>query len=219
MAHIFDIIGPIMVGPSSSHTAGAARIGKLARVMLQEPVQKAEIRLYGSFAETYLGHGTHLAVLGGLLGFDPDDIRIREADQLAAEAFSFDFVILSHVTVDHPNTMRLTLTGDKNRIEIVGVSVGGGRIRIVEVDGFPVRLNGESIVLVIHSVDRPGVITLLTACLASEGINIGNMTVSRQGKGSSVVMTIEIDAPADSRVLERVRSTEGVHRATQIIPL
>ncbi len=187
--------------------------------MLQEPVRRAEIALYGSFAETYLGHGTHLAVLGGLLGFDPDDIRIRQADELAALVFDYEFIIRAGVPVDHPNTVRLGLVGEKNRIEIVGVSVGGGRIRITEVDGFPVKLHGESIVLVIHSVDRPGVITLLTACLASEGINIGNMTVSRQGKGSLVVMTIEIDAPADSRVLDRVCSTEGVQRATQIIPL
>ncbi|HSL94194.1 MAG TPA: serine dehydratase beta chain, partial [Bacillota bacterium] len=110
MAHIFDIIGPIMVGPSSSHTAGAARIGKLARVMLQEPVRRAEIRLFGSFAETYLGHGTHLAVLGGLLGFDPDDLRIRQADGLASQAFDYEFIILADVTVDHPNTMRLSLS-------------------------------------------------------------------------------------------------------------
>jgi L-serine dehydratase len=219
MAHIFDIIGPIMVGPSSSHTAGAARIGKLARIMLQEPVHRAEIKLYGSFAETYLGHGTHLAVLGGLLGYDPDDLRIRQSDSLAREAFGYEFVVLSGVPVDHPNTMRLSLAGETNQIDILGVSVGGGRIRVTEIDGFPVKLNGENIVLVIHSVDRPGVITLLTSCLASENINIGNMTVSRQGKGSSVVMTIEIDAPAEPRVLDRVRSTEGVQRATQIIPL
>lgn len=219
MAQIFDIIGPIMVGPSSSHTAGAARIGKLAVVLLQEPLLRAEISLYGSFAETYIGHGTHLAILGGLLGFDPDDLRIRHADVIAQASFVYEFKILPSDPVDHPNTVRLILLGESKTIDVVGSSIGGGRVRLTEIDGFPVALNGENTVLIIHSTDKPGVITLLTACLAKAGINIGNMSVARQGRGASVLMTIEIDAALDNTTLNLMCRTEGVTRVTQIIPL
>jgi len=213
-----DIIGPIMIGPSSSHTAGAARIGKLARLMLQEPLKKAEITLYGSFAKTYQGHGTDLALLGGLLGFNPDDPRIREATALAKESFVHELKADTTTVTGHPNTVRLRLHGENGRVDVTGVSVGGGRIRITEIDGFSVNLDGESVVLVIHSVDKPGVITKLTASLG-EGINIGNMSVSRQAKGSWVVMVIEIDMALPRETEAVLSNIEGVKKITQIIPL
>ncbi|KAF0197974.1 MAG: L-serine dehydratase [Bacillota bacterium] len=218
MTNILDIIGPIMIGPSSSHTAGAARLGKLALRILQERVVSAEILLYGSFARTYVGHGTHLAVLGGLLGFDPDDTRIREADKLAKDEFTFDLVTLPEETVSHPNTVRLRLRGEREQLEMVGISVGGGRVIVTEIDRFAVHIDGESTILVIHSLDQPGVITKLTALIAEDSVNIGNMNVSRQSKGASVVMTIEIDSPISPSMLLRLKAVAGVSKITQIIP-
>lgn len=216
MTSIFDIIGPIMIGPSSSHTAGAARIGKLAWRLLQEQVIRADITLYGSFARTYLGHGTHLALLGGLLGFNPDDPRIKEADVLAGQSFAY--AITNGGEAEHPNTVRIALAGSKNRVEVVGVSVGGGSVRLIEIDGFPVRIDGESIVAIVHSLDRPGVITRLTARMADKGVNIGNMHVSRLGRGSSVVMTIEVDTELSPEMLMSIERIPGVGKITQIVP-
>lgn len=216
MTSIFDIIGPIMIGPSSSHTAGAARIGRLAWRLLQEPVRKAEIVLYGSFARTYLGHGTHLALLGGLLGFAPDDPRIRDAEALARD--SFTYTMKQGGEAEHPNTVRLKLYGNQAQVEVVGISVGGGSIRLIEIDGFPVRIDGESIVAIVHSLDRPGVITQLTSVVAMDGVNVGNMHVSRQGRGASVVMTIEVDSELSPSAMASMSTIPGVRRITQIIP-
>lgn len=218
MTNILDIIGPIMIGPSSSHTAGAARLGKLALRILQERVKSAEILLYGSFARTYLGHGTHLALLGGLLGFDPDDARIREAERLAKDEFTFDLIALPEETVSHPNTVRLRLKGEREQLEMVGISVGGGRVIVTEIDNFAVHIDGENIILVVHSLDQPGVITKLTALIAEDSTNIGNMNVSRQSRGASVVMTIEIDSPISPAMLLRLRAIAGISKITQIIP-
>lgn len=218
MTNILDIIGPVMIGPSSSHTAGAARLGKLALRILQEKVVSAEIFLYGSFARTYVGHGTHLALLGGLLGFDPDDVRIREAVKLARDEFVYELITLPEETVNHPNTVRLRLKGEHEQLEMVGISVGGGRVVVTEIDTFSVHIDGESIVLVVHSLDKPGVITKLTALMADDSVNIGNMNVSRQSRGASVVMTIEVDSPISFPMLLRLRAIAGVSKITQIIP-
>jgi len=207
-----------MIGPSSSHTAGAARLGKLALKILQEPVVNAEILLYGSFARTYVGHGTHLAILGGLLGYEPDDERIREAVSLAQSSFAFSITTLPEHAVSHPNTLRLRLRSSTQRLELVGQSLGGGRVCVTEIDSFPVRIDGESVVLVVHSQDQPGVITRLTALVAEEGVNIGNMNVSRLARGSSVVMTIEVDSPVSPDMLLRLERINGVSKVTQIIP-
>jgi L-serine dehydratase len=182
-------------------------------------VLEADIILYGSFAETYRGHGTHLALLGGLLGFDPDDVRIRESEKLAAQFFRYSLSTGKQLPSMHPNTVRLRLRGESSRVEVVGESVGGGRVRITEIDGFPVHLDGESVVLIVHSIDRPGVITALTSCLARASINIGNMSVSRQGKGASVVMTIEVDAEVDRQTAALLSNVDGVSKVTQIVPL
>jgi len=207
-----------MIGPSSSHTAGAARLGKLALRILEEKVTSAEILLYGSFARTYLGHGTHLAILGGLLGFDPDDARIRDADRLAREEFTYSIIPVLEESVAHPNTVRLRLKGEHEHLELTGISIGGGRVVVTEIDRFTVRIDGESVMLVVHSLDQPGVITKLTALIAEDGVNIGNMNVSRQSKGASVVMTLESDSPISPATLVRLRAITGVQKITQIIP-
>ena len=216
MAGLIDIIGPVMIGPSSSHTAGAARIAKLALRLLGEPVKTAEIILYDSFAHTYLGHGTHLAVLGGLLGFAPDDVRLRHADALARESFSY--TLATDEGMVHPNTVRLLLTGSSQAVEVVGVSLGGGRVAIVEIDGFPTHIDGAIHVIVVFSADRPGVITFLTSLIAGADVNIGNMSVSRRAKGDSVVMTIELDQPLKSAVLSEMLQGSGVYKIVQISP-
>jgi len=216
MAGLLDIIGPVMIGPSSSHTAGAARIAKLALRLLGEPVNRAEIILYNSFAKTYFGHGTHLAILGGLMGFAPDDVRLRTADILARDSFSYTLVTGEGPM--HPNTVRLLLTGSTQAVEVVGVSLGGGRVKIVEIDGFPTQVDGTSHVIVVFSADRPGVITFLTALIAKAEVNIGNMNVSRRYKGASVVMTIELDQPLARGLLSEMLQSSEVHKIVQISP-
>lgn len=218
MTRILDIIGPIMIGPSSSHTAGAARLGKLALRILQEELVEAEINLYGSFARTYIGHGTHLALLGGLLGFEPDDLRIRDALNLAKASFEFSIHALIEQPTTHPNTVRLKLRGPKESLDLLGISVGGGRVVVTEIDTFPVHIDGESIVLVVHSLDQPGVITKLTALIAADGVNVGNMNVSRLARGASVIMTIEVDTPVSADMSERLLAISGIRKITHIIP-
>jgi len=216
MAGLLDVIGPVMIGPSSSHTAGAARIAKLALRLLGEPVIKAEIILYNSFAQTYFGHGTHLAILGGLMGFAPDDARLRKADILARDAFSY--TLATGEGPLHPNTVRLLLSGSTQSVEVVGLSMGGGRVKIVEIDGFPTQIDGTNHVIVVFSDDRPGVITFLTALIAGAEVNIGNMNVSRRGKGASVVMTMELDQPLARGVLSEMSQSNEVHKIVQISP-
>ena len=141
---IFDIVGPVMIGPSSSHTAGAARIGLMARKILKDDPVKADITVYGSFAKTYKGHGTDKALVAGLLGFAADDLRLRQSFAIAKETNLAVAFHRSDEEVDHPNTVRIALTGKTGKkTEILGVSLGGGRIEIREIDGFPVALNGE----------------------------------------------------------------------------
>jgi len=180
---VFDIIGPVMIGPSSSHTAGAARIGLVTRELFGRQPSWAKIYLYGSFAETYKGHGTDIAIIGGLLGFDTFDERIKTSFELAKEArLTFDFIPESGHT-EHPNTARLVIGDESGEMELIGVSIGGGKIEISELNGFPLRLSGNhSAILVVHD-DKPGSIAKVASCLAEQNINIGHMEVSVKNKG------------------------------------
>ncbi|MGI6343660.1 MAG: L-serine ammonia-lyase, iron-sulfur-dependent subunit beta [Bacillota bacterium] len=211
---IFDVVGPVMIGPSSSHTAGAARLGKLARQLLAEQPRCARCTLYGSLAATYRGHGTDLALIGGLLGFDPDDERIRSSAELAeAEDLQVELIASQdNAGLLHPNLVRIELSGDTRQVSLVGASVGGGKVEVLELNGFPVRLRCEEYTLVVSSWDQPGVVTELTRYLTQAGANIGNMSVSRLGRGKSVVMTIELDAEPSADTLERLRAVSGVNR-------
>jgi len=179
-------------------------------------VNTAEITLYNSFAHTYFGHGTHLAIIGGLMGFLPDDVRLREADVLARDSFSYTLATAEGAM--HPNTVRLRLTGSTQAVEVVGVSLGGGRVKIVEIEGFPTQIDGTVHVLVIFSADRPGVITFLTAIIAEAAVNIGNMNVSRRKRGADVVMTIELDQSLSKDFLSKMLQSSGVHKIVQISP-
>ena len=157
---VFDVVGPVMIGPSSSHTAGAARIGLMAREILKDEPKKAVITVYGSFAKTYKGHGTDRALVAGLLGFSADDVRLRTSFAIAADqGLAIEFH-RSDEEVDHPNTVRIAMTGASGRkMEVLGVSLGGGKIEIREINGAEVALNGEEHTLITVHRDQPGIIS------------------------------------------------------------
>jgi len=197
---VFDIIGPRMTGPSSSHTAGACRLAHMARHIAGNDVQEVSFTLYGSFAETGRGHGTDKALVGGILGMAPDDGRIADAFAIAKEAgLSVEFA-WSEEPVDHPNTARMRITGKEGQVtEVVGQSVGGGNIRIVEINGLDVELTGDYPTLIIQYQDVPGVVAVVTHVLAQHHINIAFMRVFRHGKGADAYMTIETDQKVEER--------------------
>lgn len=192
---VFDIIGPRMTGPSSSHTAGAVRLGYIARLIIGGKIESVTFTLYGSFAETGRGHGTDKALIGGILGFSPDDQRIRSAYKFARdEGMSVDFVY-SDEPADHPNTVRIEAVDvNGRRTEVVGRSVGGGNILITEINGLPVEVTGDYPTIIIQHHDEPGVISDVARVLSQLGVNIANMKVFRRSRGdSNAFMCIETD--------------------------
>ena len=214
---VFDIIGPIMIGPSSSHTAGAARIGKIARDFLGAEPVSADIGFCGSFAKTYRGHGTDKAVVGGIMGMMPNDDRIRNSIELAkAQGIEINIKELEMDNV-HPNTAIVTLTDKHGKsATIEGASVGGGNILIKRLNNTKVSLNGEYTVIVIEHKDKPGTIAAVTSLLAPIGINICNFNLSREQKGGSAVMTIEIDGKVDKEITEKLKALPNVTDCTII---
>ena len=215
--NIFDIIGPVMVGPSSSHTAGAVRIGYISGKLLGEPVKSAEILLYGSFLATGKGHGTQKALVAGLLGMSPDDMRIPDSFELAKQAgieITFGEAYLKEA---HPNSVKLKLTGISGRkLEIVGESIGGSRINIAKIDGIETNFSGDYPTLVVHNLDQPGHVTEVTSMLAHKSVNIASMQLYRSSRGGDAVMVLECDQeiPEDSiRWLEHI---EGIKKVTYL---
>lgn len=209
---VFDIIGPVMIGPSSSHTAGAARIGKAARSIFGKKPCRADITLYGSFAKTYRGHGTDVALAGGLLDFDTFDKRMIHALDIAKQEGIEIFFYESEEMTDHPNTARIRLEDENGRVlEIVGISIGGGKMEIVELNGFKLSLTGTNPVLLVLHQDQYGVVARVASILAKNEINIGFMHVSRKEKGSQALMSIETDQPIDKRVESEIKALEEIH--------
>lgn len=205
---IFDIIGPIMVGPSSSHTAGAARIGQTARAILGEDVKKATVTLYGSFAQTGKGHGTDRALVAGLMGYAPDSVIIRDAINVAKERGVDISFFLSEEDMGHPNTAKIDAYGvNGNHVEVIGRSLGGGRIKITSIDGYEVEITGEDYTLLTRHHDKPGVIAKVCEELAKERINISTMRLFRKGKGSEAVMIIHTDQRVPKEVAEKIRES------------
>ncbi|MBR1708254.1 MAG: L-serine ammonia-lyase, iron-sulfur-dependent subunit beta [Clostridia bacterium] len=209
---VFDIIGPVMIGPSSSHTAGAARIGRIARHLLHEPVRDAEILFYGSFLETHSGHGTDRALIAGLLDMKPDDERLRNSFDYAKDAgLSFRFGE-AHLREAHPNTVVLHLVGESGRtLSMQAASVGGGNIRVEELNHLPVSFTGEQNTLIIPHIDQPGKISAVTACAAQYNLNIGSMQVFRDHIGGTAVMIIETDGTPVPQMLDWMRALPGVN--------
>lgn len=216
---VFDIIGPRMVGPSSSHTAGAAKLGRMAyRIagggsalsnatgsVAASCIKKAKIILFGSFATTGRGHGTDKALVAGILGLEPDDPRIRYSMLLAQEADVEVEIEFSEEPADHPNTAHIHLEGQNGKItDVTGASVGGGNILITNVNGMEVKFSGEYPTLIIRHTDVPGVINMVTLILAKEQVNVAFMRVFRHGRRSDACMVIETDSPVSERVCQLI---------------
>jgi L-serine dehydratase len=214
MAHVrsvFDVIGPVMIGPSSSHTAGAVRLGRLGRAVFGEQPSVARITLHGSFASTGRGHGTDLALVAGLLGYAPDDVRIRTADA-EARAASMDVTLTEGDLGEvHPNTARLELSSaDGRTVTVQGSSVGGADVVLTAIDDFDVAITGELPVLIVEHQDQPGVIASVSAVLARYGANIASMEVSRERRGARALMVIETDEPVDAAAIDAIAAGDGV---------
>ena len=208
---VFDVVGPVMIGPSSSHTAGACRLGELARTIFGAAPVHAHILLHGSFASTGPGHGTDLALVAGLLGMHPDDPRIPSAFGVAREAgLGLEFAEADLGDV-HPNTALFILADDAGRhMSVQGSSLGGGDVVVTRIDDYDVELTGDLPVLVVAHLDRPGEIASVTSILAETHVNIASMQVSRERKGANALMLIATDAPVDATTSRRIASQPGV---------
>jgi L-serine dehydratase len=206
MVSLLDIIGPVMVGPSSSHTAGACRIGLFARGLIDGQPDSARVELHGSFARTGAGHGTDRAIAGGLLGFFPDDERLRQSLELArAAGLEISFANAKLRGVHHPNTARIIVRRGKHSASVTGSSLGAGRILITEIDGFAVEVTGAFPTLVFVAQDVPGIIAAVSTALARQGDNIATMRVSRRQKGGDAIHIYELDQPASPQAMAAIR--------------
>ncbi len=207
---VFDIIGPTMVGPSSSHTAGAVRIGLVARDLFGKQPSRADIYLYGSFMETYKGHGTDVALVGGLLGYDTDDDRIESSLETAeSQGMRVHFIEMTEER-SHPNTAIIDMTDDDKNISVEGVSIGGGKIEIVAINGFPLAISGNYPTLLVFHQDTFGTIGKVANILGDYSINVGSMQVARKEKGDEALMTCELDDDISKDVLALIRKVPGV---------
>lgn len=195
------MIGPVMIGPSSSHTAGACRLGLVAHHLLGEAPRRAKIGLHASFAKTGRGHGTHLALIAGLLGFAPDDARLPQAFEEAKAAgleFEFRDVDLGDV---HPNTAHIELYGDEQRVTVQGSSTGGGVILVTQVQGLGVNFSASSPTVLLRYTDAVGMIARIASTIAADGVNIAALTCTRQTRGGQALLAIELDAPLSDQAL------------------
>ena len=215
--NLFDILGPVMVGPSSSHTAGAARIGYVALRLLEDEPVKADIVLHGSFATTGVGHGTDKALIAGLLGMAPDDIRIPQSFELADKkglSFSFTNKTLKDA---HPNTAVLKLTGKNGKqLEIQAASIGGGRIMIHKLDGVSVVFSAEKPTLIVYNQDQPGYVAQVTTSLSQRNVNIATMNLYRDKRGGFAVMVIETDQKIPQEAIGMLEQLKGIRKVSYI---
>lgn len=206
-----------MVGPSSSHTAGACRIGLFARGLVDGQPDGAKVELHGSFARTGQGHGTDRAIAGGLLGFFPDDQRLRESLELAEKAgMAIGFSNVKLKGDPHPNTARITVVRGEQQAVVTGSSLGAGRVLITNVDGFPVEVTGAYPTLVFVARDEPGIVAAVSTLLAREGDNIASMRVSRRAKGGEAIHIYELDAPASAAAIQAMRAMSAIRMLRSI---
>lgn len=214
MGSIFDILGPVMVGPSSSHTAGAVRIGLIGNQLLGGQPEKAVIYLHGSFAATGKGHGTDKALVAGLLGMKPDDMRIPNSFELAKEA-GMDYSLQEKELKNaHPNTALMILEKGANKLKIEACSIGGGRIKVNRLDDIDVNFSGESNTLIVRNVDEPGRIAEVSEVLTVKKINIATMQVFRDKRGGFAVMVVETDQIVPQDAISRLEEEEGIIKVT-----
>ncbi len=212
---LFDILGPVMIGPSSSHTAGAARIGRIARQLLNETPVHADIFLYGSFKKTYIGHGTDRAIIGGLLNMAVDDPRLRESTKEAEKQglkYTFQPIDLKNA---HPNTVVIELQGETGKkVKVRAASVGGGNIRVESINGLEVGFSGDNTTLVLTHHDAPGAIASVSECLAKNQLNIATMRVFRSEIGGDAIMAIELDVIPEQHVMDQLLQASSVKSVT-----
>lgn len=215
---VFDMIGPVMIGPSSSHTAGCTRLARAARLLLNTPPQWASITFYNSFAQTYQGHRSDRAVVGGLLNYKVDDLRIRKAlDYAKTQGLHYEFKTVPHALNYHPNTVHFELKGNKNSaVQMLGVSTGGGKICIQAINGFSTYFTAALPSLVIFSYDIKGNIAFIASLMAHEGCNIATMTVARKAKNDNTCLVIEMDSPLPAAALNYLQNCTWIQQA---IPL
>ena len=201
---ILDVMGPVMVGPSSSHTAGTARLGRVAYEILDAEPSSVEFHLHPPLAATYRGHGSDFALVGGSIGLNVDDPRIPEAIRIAEQMgveVEFSEEDLGDV---HPNTVRIAIRGEGREAEIVGSSIGGGVIEVFKINGFQARFKGDSPTILLFYRDRPGMISEVTHIIAEEAINIASLYCSRKQRGKDAFMQIDVDSPVSNAALERI---------------
>jgi L-serine dehydratase len=217
MVSLLDIIGPVMVGPSSSHTAGACRLGLLARGLVGGTPERARIELHGSFARTGEGHGTDKAIAGGLMGFRPDDERLRDAlDIVEREGLAYEFEKTTLSDDAHPNSVRLTVEHGDRKASMIGASLGAGRVRVSEINGYPVDVTGSYHTIVLIAEDVKGSVAAIATILAEHGINIATLRLSRRERGGDAFMAIEVDEPPGEAVRDEIRALPWVRWAFRL---
>jgi len=209
---LFDVLGPITVGPSSSHTAGAVRIGQIARLLAGGDVRRAEVTFYGSFAETYLGHGTDKAVVGGLLGFDSFNEQVRDSLSIAPLRGMEVTLKVSDTPTPHPNTVHIEAYSKNSSVSLTGISVGGGMIRITEIEGQKVDIGCTGHTLIVFNRDLAGVVADVTGLLASLDINIATLSLCRARRGSDAIMVLETDQDIYDRTRQKLEKLPNVNR-------
>lgn len=216
---MFDIIGPVMIGPSSSHTAGALRIAQIASGILQDQVTEADFYLYGSFSETYKGHGTDRALLAGILGYSPDHPDIRYALSIAEQRrVRFTFIPAALEQGMHPNTVGIELKSHSGKeLRIVGSSVGGGEVLITSINGIKVEFSGEYPTLIVEQQDRPGVAAHITYVLAESNVNIGTIKMYREHRGTKAFTILETDESVSSDIIEKIIENKHIYHVFSIV--
>ncbi len=214
---IFDMIGPVMIGPSSSHTAGVVRIGRVANRILGDVPDTTEITFYNSFARTYEGHGSDRAILAGLMNFKTDDKRIKNALDLTKEAgLAFKFRSIGSASLYHPNSINIVASKKDKKVQVMGESRGGGVIRIKEVNGFDSNITASLHTLIIEADDIRGSIAFVADVLSHEDCNIATMTVSRRGKNDRACLILEMDSKLDDLTLKYIKKRQWVHNVLYI---
>ena len=222
MVSILDIIGPVMVGPSSSHTAGACRLGLIARDLVAGTPESALIELHGSFARTGEGRGTDKAIVGGLLGFRPDDERLRDALTIMEKEgldYRFEKTTLGDEPEVHPNSVRISVKRQHRHHVMLGASLGAGRIKVSQIDGYPVEVDGSHHAIVMVAEDVKGSIARITGILSDDGVNIATLRLSRKHRGGDAFMVIEVDEQPNEKVRDDLRALPWVrwtHRIDKV---
>ena len=217
---IFDILGPVMIGPSSSHTAGAARLGRIAKEIAGDDFDKVTFYLHGSFAKTYKGHGTDKALVAGILGMEPSDDRIKHSFEIAKKNGIEVAFVEADLGYVHPNTAKIVFHR-KNDVDfyITGSAIGGGSIIITNIDGNKVEFSGDLPTLLLKYIDKKGTISKVSTVLSKEGINIATMKVTREGKGKVATMILEADNKIDNSIIEKLKTVEDIIYIKTINPI